>query len=105
MVGVEVVFISVHQRGCLGHQRRAHCIGAFGRLRPIGPWRQGHLGRALEKIIVTNGMQDGARGIGEHHHAGGVDDLLVQHFHHRCSMVVQAHVALARDRQIGHAQG
>ena len=105
VVGVQVVLVGMHERGRLGHQRRAHGVGAFGRLRPVRARCQRHLRGAREKVVVTDRMQDGAGGVGQHHHAVGVDDLLMQHLHHRCGVVVQAQVALARDGQVGAAQG
>ena len=102
---MHVVLVGVDERGHFIDQGRADGIGALGRLGPVGTGLQGHFGGLAEEVVVADGVQDGAGGVGEHHHAVRVDDLLVQHLHHRGGVRIQAQVAVAGDGQVGAAQG
>ena len=100
VVGVQKVLVGMDQRGRLRHECRPHGIRALGRLRPVGTWTQGHLGGAAQKVIVTNGVDDDARGIGQEDHAFRLDDLLVQHGHHGRCVLMQPAVALQGEVQV-----
>ena len=103
MVGVHVVLVGMHERGYLFDQRGADGVGALGLLRPVHPRLQRNLAGAGQKVVIADRVDDGAGGIAQHHHVLGVDDLLIEHLHHRRGMFVQAQVALAGQRQVGSA--
>ena len=104
VVGMQVMLVGMHQRRQLFDQRRAHRVGAFGRLGPVHARLQGHLGCARQEVVVTDRMDDGASRVTQHHHALGAFDLAKQHFHDRRSVRVQTLVAFTHLAQVGAAQ-
>ena len=104
VVGVHVVLVGMHERGRLLDQRGTDRIGALGLLRPVHAGLQRDLGGAVQEVLIADRVQDRAGGIAQQHHRLAVDDLLVEHLHHRRGMRVQTLVALAHHAQVGSPQ-
>ena len=100
LVGVHEVLVGMNDDGLLGDEGRAHAVGALVRLGPVDARGQRDLRRPLHEIFMADGVQHGAFGIDEHHHALGGQDLLQQQLHHRHGVHVQPVVALARNDEV-----
>jgi hypothetical protein len=105
VVRVHEMFVGMHERRSLLEQGGADRIRALRMFGPVHTRGQRHLARTLDETFVAHRVQDGAVRVGQDDHAFGVDDLLEQHLHHRCGVLVQTLVSLTRDRQIGAQQG
>ncbi len=90
------VLLGVDQRRRFGEQRRAHGVGALGRLGPVHAARQRHLLHTLHEVLVAHHLQRVALRVGQRHDALGEKDLLAQHLHHRRGVFEQALVLLAQ---------
>ena len=104
LVGVQEVLVGIDHDGPLVDQRGADGVRALRRFGPVHARLQRHLRGLGKKVVVADRVQDGAAGIGQHHHALRVHDLLEEHFHHRRGVRVQALVALAHIVQVGPAE-
>ena len=100
VIGGQEMFIGVHDHRRPLVDGSTDGVGALLRLTPVDSGPQRHLGRLLLETVVTNRMQHHALGVGQHHHAVGIDDLLVQRLHHRCGVTHQLGVLLAQQTQI-----
>ena len=96
VVGLQIMLVGVHQRRRAFRDRGADGVRAAPLFGPRHAGRQRDAVGALDEIVVAQRMHDHALRIGQDHHVGGVDDLLVQRLHHRQRVGVE-HAVLIDD--------